>query len=185
MKGRDLAHGSEPVILATRPPLDRRRARGSVELVLGGNRRERVVRCRRSGRARRRVLQPSRVVSTLVRSATGGRRTRGISSSTRPCSSPVTAARADELPRGHRRATDLSVPGGVNTQIRGQALALRALGPRSDNGPRPVHWRTATTLGRAVLISRRHGVGAWRRSRLRRGGPAPARPFDVIHVLSR
>jgi len=81
---------------------------------------------------------------------------------------------------------DLSIPGGVNTQIRGQARALRALGhsvevfgpasgPLAD-GEHP--------LGRALLISlggTESGLGVDPRGfaavgRLARG------PFDVIHV---
>ena len=81
---------------------------------------------------------------------------------------------------------DLSLPGGVNTQIRGQARALRGLGHTVDvfgpasgaltDGEHP--------LGRAVLISlggTDSGLGLDPRAvaavgRLTRG------PFDVIHV---
>jgi len=81
---------------------------------------------------------------------------------------------------------DLSVPGGVNTQIRGQARALRALGHSVEvfgpaSGPLP---DGEHTLGRAVLIAlggTESGLGVDPRGfaavgRLARG------PFDVIHV---
>ena len=81
---------------------------------------------------------------------------------------------------------DLSVAGGVNTQIRGQARALRALGHSVDIfGPASGPLADGEhTLGRAVLISlggTESGLGVDPRGfaavgRLARG------PFDVIHV---
>ena len=81
---------------------------------------------------------------------------------------------------------DLSLPGGVNTQVRGQARALRALGHTVDvfgpaSGPL-IDGEHA--LGHAVLISlggTDSGLGLDPRAaaavgRLARG------PFDVIHV---
>jgi len=81
---------------------------------------------------------------------------------------------------------DLSVPGGVNTQIRGQARALRTLGHSVEvfgpaSGPLV---DGEHTLGRAVVISlggTESGLGVDPRGfaavgRLARG------PFDVIHV---
>ena len=169
-----------------------RRARGSVETgALGGNRRQRVVRCRpRSGRARRRVLQPSASWSRRsMRSATGGRRTHGISSrTTPPCSRPpVTAARADEPPRGHRRAVRPVRPGWrqhADPRTGSGAAGAGALG----RGLRPCvrsDWRTANTRwGARSCISlggTESGLGVDPRGfaavgRLARG------PFDVIHV---
>jgi phosphatidyl-myo-inositol alpha-mannosyltransferase len=81
---------------------------------------------------------------------------------------------------------DLSAPGGVNTQIRGQARALRALGHSVDvfgpaSGPLT---DGEQSLGRAVAIAfggTESGLGVDPRGfaavgRLARG------PFDVIHV---
>jgi len=81
---------------------------------------------------------------------------------------------------------DLSIPGGVNTQIRGQARALRQLGHTVDVfGPASgAVARGEHMLGRAVSIrmgGTDSGLGADPRA-FRAVGRLARGPFDIIHV---
>ena len=81
---------------------------------------------------------------------------------------------------------DLSVPGGVNTQIRGQARALRQLGHTVDVfGPASGPLTDGEhTLGRAVAVTlggTESGLGVDPRA-FTAVGRLARRPFDVIHV---
>jgi phosphatidylinositol alpha-mannosyltransferase len=81
---------------------------------------------------------------------------------------------------------DLSVPGGVNTQIRGQARALRHLGHTVDVfGPASGTLTDGEhSLGRAVAITlggTESGLGIDPRA-VAAVGRLARRPFDVVHV---